>query len=526
MTDITDKIAVIDFGGQYTQLIARRVRELGVYSRIFACDKVTVDDLAEYKGIVLSGGPKGCIGQDAPKYNRAVLEMDKPYLDICYGMQLRAHVNGGKVVHSEDREYGNIEVTVDTKDKLFTGLEKILDVRMSHGDTVQRVPRGYRVIARTENNLVAAMSNPEKRVYSVQFHPEVTHTQKGMDILRNFTYRIAGCKKSWGLGNYIDQTMDYIDKTVRGRDVIMFLSGGVDSTVAATLLARAKQLGKNVGNLYLYHIDNGLMRTNESQQVVEDLKKIPGLEKVVLYNASKQFLHRLRGVVDPEKKRKIIGDTFIDAQKQIMKHLKLGKNTMLGQGTLYTDLIESGKGVGRKAAKIKTHHNVGSPLVKKMAQKGLLVEPNREIFKDEVRELGEILGLPEEIVWRQPFPGPGLAIRIVGQAVTPERLAILRKADDIFLEEVKNAGLERKIWQYFAGLLNTKSVGVMGDERTHQHVCAIRAVTSRDGMTADWYAMPQKVMDRISTRIVNEVKGINRVMYDYTRKPPGTIEWE
>ncbi len=524
-----EEILVVDYGGQYTQNIARRVRELGVYSRIVSCDKVTARDIARASGIINSGGPKSCIDSDAPHYNPQLFVTDTPSLDICYGMQLRANIlPGGEVVHGAKREYGrNLVTIVERNDTLYKGLEKRIQCWMSHGDKVTKIPDGYRVTAKTENGIIASMSNPARNSYSVQFHPEVTHTPDGMDILANFVYRIAGCKKgSWDLGKYVNTILNDIGKSVKGRDVIMFASGGVDSTVAAALLAKAKEKGKDVGRVYVVHIDNGLMRTNESKQVVEYLTKLKGLENLIFEDASAYFLDKLKGVVNPTRKREIIGDAFIDVQNKIIRRLKLSKNTMLCQGTLYTDLIESGKGVGTHASVIKKHHNVASPYVLKKRKKGLVIEPLRELFKDESRRIGEHLGLPQEIVWRQPFPGPGLGIRAIGRPLTKKRLDTLRRATDILEEEIEKACLDRKIWQYFPALLGTKAVGVKGDAGTHQEICAIRAVTSKDGMTADWYRFPHRVMDKISRRLMNEVPGIGRVLYDIGSKPPETIEFE
>ncbi len=524
-----DEILVVDYGGQYTQNIARRIRELGVYSRIVSCNKVTPRDIQRANGIINSGGPKSCIDPDAPHYNPLLFSTDTPSLDICYGMQLRANIlPGGEVVHGKKREYGrNLVTIVERNDLLYKGLEKRIQAWMSHGDKVTKVPDGYRVTAKTENDIIAAMSNPALNSYSVQFHPEVTHTPDGMDILANFVYRIAKCKKgSWDLEKYVNNILNDIGKSVRGRDVIMFASGGVDSTVAAALLAKAKEKGKDVGRVYVVHIDNGLMRTNESKRVVEYLSKLKGMEKIIFEDESDYFLNKLKGVVNPIRKREIIGDAFIDVQQKIIKRLKLSKNTMLCQGTLYTDLIESGKGVGTHASVIKIHHNVASPYVLAKRKQGLIVEPLRELFKDESRRIGKYLGIPEEIVWRQPFPGPGLGIRAIGRPLTKKRLDSLRHATDILEEEIKKAGLDRKIWQYFPALLGTKAVGVKGDAGTHQEICAIRAVTSIDGMTADWFRMPHRVMDAISRRIMNEVSGIGRVLYDVGSKPPETIEFE
>ncbi len=523
---LQDKITVIDFGGQYTQLIARRVREAKVYSEVVGCDRARAVDLERSRGVILSGGPKSVTGKDAPEYSPDILSTGKPILGICYGFQLMAHHFDGHVEKGDKGEYGKTKVKIVKLSKLFEGLEPEQTVWMSHWDVVRTLPKEFVLTAATENGIAAAMEDGSRNLYGVQFHPEVTHTPRGMDMLRNFVYNIAGCEPSWSLDDYVMQSIDHIGRTVNGRPVIMFVSGGVDSTVAATLLTRAKAAGRNIGDVYIVHIDNGLMRLNESAQVLDYLKRSRGLENLMFEDASSEFLAKLKDVVDPEQKRKIIGDTFVSVMERIVQRLNLPEDTMLCQGTLYTDLIESGRGVGDKAAVIKSHHNVNSPFINNKRDLGLLVEPNREIFKDEVRKVGEILGLPEEIVYRHPFPGPGLAIRIVGGDVTTERLDLLRRADDIYLQEIRNAGLYKDIWQAFAALLCVKSVGVMGDERTHQYMCALCAVTSEDGMTADSFDLPKEVRSKVMTRIINEVKGINRVLVDETSKPPGTIEFE
>lgn len=516
-----DTITVIDFGGQYTQLIARRIRENSVYSRIVP-PSTPLDDVKDSNGIILSGGPKSVIN-DAVPYNPDLLNTGKPTLGICYGYQLLVHANGGRVEKGSKAEYGKTPVTL-TESPLFDGLNGKINAWMSHWDTVTSLPEGYLPIA-TSNGHPAAFQNGN--LYGVQFHPEVTHTERGTDILRNFI-NITGCKGDWSLDDYIAQTTDTLNQTIDGRDVIAFVSGGVDSTVAATLVANAKKNGGNIGDVYLVHIDSGLMRAGESDAVVEHLNNL-GIGNVIYENATNQFITALKGVSDPEQKRKIIGDQFITIMNTVSERLQLREDTLLCQGTLYTDLIESGKGVGKHAAVIKSHHNVNTPFVLEKREQGLIVEPNSEIFKDEVRKVGELLGLPEELVWRQPFPGPGLAIRIIGGDVNRERLDMLRKADRIFTDAVEEAGLhqgENKIWQYFAALLCAKSVGVMGDERKHGYTCALRAVTSHDGMTADWYPFGADFLGRVSNKIVNEVEGITRVLYDTTSKPPGTIEFE
>jgi len=525
---MADEIAVVNFGGQTTHLINRRIRELGVKSRIINSKEATLEELLQLKGVILSGGPASCTDKDAPPYPEGLLEIGIPTLRICYTMQLSAHkLPGGEVLPGKKREYGPNNIEIALQDDLFEGLPGELKVWMSHGDTVSKPPFGYQVTAMTENGLIAAMSNSDKRAHCVQFHPEVTHTEHGMDMLSNFVYNIAGCTKgSWDLKQHVEQVKDYLGETIQGRDVIVFVSGGVDSTVAATILAKAKAEGRNVGNTYAVHIDNGLMRTNESAEVVEYLRKQPGLEQVIFKDYSSIFLERLKGVVDPEEKRKRIGDSFMkECREAIMKELGLTEdNTVLCQGTLYTDIIESGG--AEQSARIKTHHNRSPEVLKKIAE-GKIVEPNRDLYKDDARAEGELLGIPRELLWRHPFPGPGLAIRIVGGDVTPERLAILRQADDIYISEIKKAGIYDQIWQAFAVLLaGSQAVGVGGDGRTYQYPIVLRAVESKDGMTADWYALPQDLQRRISTRITNEVAGVNRVVVDISSKPPATIEWE
>lgn len=515
MKDIhTEKILVLDFGSQYTQLIARRIREAKVYSEIMPFN-VTIEKIRKFrpKGIVLSGGPSSVYQEGAPVCTKKVFELGVPVLGICYGMQLMTHLFGGKVAKAVKREYGKAELFVDDKSGILKGLGKDTVVWMSHGDKIDVMPEGFKAIGHTSNAPVAAMGNPEKKFYGLQFHPEVVHTPKGVQILQNFVYDIAGCSPSWTMKSFMDFSIGNIKKTVGKGKVICGLSGGVDSTVVATLVSRA--IG---GQLTSIFVNNGLLRKGEAEKVVKILSEILHLN-LRYVDASKSFLKKLDGVTDPEKKRKIIGREFIRVFDREAK--KLGDVKFLAQGTLYPDVIESTSFKGPSAT-IKTHHNVGG-LPEKM--KMSLVEPLRELFKDEVRVLGKELDMPDDILWRQPFPGPGLAVRILGE-ITEERLAILREADAIVLEEIKKAGLYKEIWQSFAVLLPVKTVGVMGDERTYENVIAIRAVTSTDGMTADWVKLPYDLLGRLSNRIINEVKGVNRVCYDISSKPPSTIEWE
>jgi len=483
----------------------------------------SLEEICSYSpvGIILSGGPCSVYDQDAPNTDRRVFEMGLPVLGICYGLQLMAHVLGGKVKAAEKREYGHANVEIKSESSLFSGLPKTLNVWMSHGDEAVELPSGFRLTA-SSPNAVAAIENPEKKMWAVQFHPEVRHTQSGTDILRNFALNICGAKPTWTAQHFIDATVANVRQTVGTGRALCALSGGVDSAVAATLVDRALREGKGSSRLTSVFVNNGVLRKNEFEKVQQSLRDKLGLH-VIAVDATERFLSKLAGVTDPEKKRKIIGNEFIAVFDEEAHRIeqKEGKVEWLVQGTLYPDVIES-RSVRGPSQVIKSHHNVGG-LPEKMKLK--LIEPLKELFKDEVRKIGRDLGMPEEILQRQPFPGPGLAVRVLGD-VTPERLSILRECDDIVVGEIKKAGLYTKIWQSFAVLLPVMSVGVMGDMRTYANTCAVRAVNSEDGMTADWTPLPHEVLKTISSRIVNEVKGVNRVVYDITSKPPGTIEWE
>ncbi len=509
-----DVVFVLDFGGQYSQLIARRVREANVYSELLPFHTPT-DRIKEKapKGIILSGGPSSVYEEGAPRVNSTLFDLDIPILGICYGMQLMAHqLPGGTVERSERREYGGAELRVDRKGGLFHGLGESITSWMSHGDRVTTVPDGFEVIGHTQNSPVAAIGDPERNLYGVQFHPEVSHTPRGMAILKNFLFQICGCAGTWTTANFIEEKVAAIKAKVKNANVICGLSGGVDSSVAATLTHKA--IGDQLTCIFVNH---GLLRKNEAQEVLATFKD--SLKMNVHYvDARERFYTKLRGVTHPEEKRKIIGEEFIRVFEEEAK--KIGNGEFLVQGTIYSDWIESGG--ADQASTIKSHHNVGG-LPEEMDLQ--LIEPLRELFKDEVRKVGKELGLPEEIVWRQPFPGPGLGIRIVGE-VTPRKVELLQEADAILREEITKAGLNRDIWQYFAVLLPVRTVGVMGDERSYNYTVGVRAVKSKDAMTADWVRIPYGLLDGISSRITNEVPYVNRVVYDITSKPPATIEWE
>ena len=510
-----ERVLILDFGSQYTQLIARRVRECGVYSEIVAHD-LSLKALASRRpaAIILSGGPASVTAAGSPRCDAALFRLGIPVLGICYGMQLTAQLLGGNVWAAPRREYGHALIGVRRKGDLFHGLGKRLAVWMSHGDEVTKVPAGFEVLASTSTSPVAAMANVKRKIYGLQFHPEVVHTPRGKEILANFLFRVAGCRGGWTPRAFIETTIEQVRRTVGGERVLCAVSGGVDSTVLAALLHRA--IGEQLACVF---INNGLLRKSEAEAVRKAFREHIGI-KLNYVNASRLFLSRLRGVISPERKRRIIGSTFIRVFERAAKGLGLPK--FLAQGTLYPDVIESRSPLGGPSATIKTHHNVGGlPRDLKFA----LVEPLRYLFKDEVRAVGHELGLPNRMVWRHPFPGPGLAVRIIGE-INERKLKILREADAIYLEELRQVGQYDKIWQAFAVLLPVKAVGVMGDERTYANVIAIRAVTSRDGMTADWARIPHPVMGVIANRIINEVKGVNRVVYDVSSKPPSTIEWE
>ncbi len=514
----SEKILILDFGSQYTQLIARRVRELGVYCEIQACT-ATGEAIRAFRprGVILSGGPASVLAAGSPRADRAVFELGVPVLGICYGLQLLAHELGGRVDRAAHREYGPATIDVAQSSPLFQDVPPALDVWMSHGDRVEALPPGFEPIASTASSPYGAIEDRRRRFYGVQFHPEVVHTPRGVDLLRNFTHGVCGCSGSWSMRAYAEVAVEQIRAQVKDGHAICALSGGVDSAVAALLVHRA------VGDrLRCIFVDNGVLRAREREQVEDVFGRVFHLPLVTV-DARARFLDKLAGMADPEAKRKIIGREFIAVFEEEVERLAAGgeRARFLVQGTLYPDVIESVSFKGPSAT-IKSHHNVGGlPDVMKLS----LVEPLRELFKDEVRRLGLELGLPREVVQRQPFPGPGLAIRILGE-VTEERLEVLRKADDVVQEEIRAAGLYEKLWQAFAVLLPVRSVGVMGDERTYEATCAVRAVESTDGMTGDWARLPYELLARISSRIINEVRGINRVVYDVSSKPPATIEWE
>ncbi|KAH6578386.1 hypothetical protein BASA61_000378 [Batrachochytrium salamandrivorans] len=518
-----DTILILDFGSQYTHLIARRIRELGVYCELLACTTKIADIPFKPKGVILSGSPYSVYADGSPHVDPAVWDLKVPVLGICYGLQEIAFTRGGKVTPSEKKEYGKADISILPGSRLFEGLAAELTVWMSHGDQVSFAPEGFKTTATTSISPFAAVERTEDHIYGIQFHPEVTHTPEGSAILKNFVIGICGAVATWTMATFVDKEIERIRSIVGPTaQVIGAVSGGVDSTVAAKIMSIA------IGDrFHAILVDNGVMRLNECATVVKTLQEHLKIN-LTLADASELFMGRLKGVIDPEKKRKIIGNTFIEVFEaeaakieSAVEHSGKGKIEYLLQGTLYPDVIESISFKGPSAT-IKTHHNVGGLLDDMKLQ---VIEPLRELFKDEVRALGTILGIDDELVWRHPFPGPGIAIRVLGE-VTTSQVDIVRHADFIFIEEIKKAGLYRKISQAYAALLPIRSVGVMGDARTYEQVIALRAVETKDFMTADWFEMPYDILKRISTRIINEVNGVNRVVYDVSSKPPATIEWE
>lgn len=509
-----EEILILDFGSQYTQLIARRIRELNVFSEIYPYNyPLSEIKKKKPKGIVLSGGPSSVLDEDSPMVDTEIYNLGIPILGVCYGLQLIVFQNGGKVEKAERREYGKAQMLIQYDSPLTKNVSNSSQVWMSHGDYIKSLPEKFQMFAQTENSPFCAIQNLAKKIFGLQFHPEVAHTIEGIQILKNFVFDICGCSGDWNTTSFIDESINNIKNEVGNNKVLCALSGGVDSSVLALLLHKA------IGDkLICMHIDTGLMRKGESDYVVNTFRSRFNINLDYI-NASKIFLDRLANVVDPEKKRKIIGATFIEVFES--ESSKYGKIDYLAQGTLYPDVIES-VSVRGPSVTIKSHHNVGG-LPEKMNMK--LIEPFKYLFKDEVRKIGKELGLPDDLIQRHPFPGPGLAVRIIGE-ITEERLAILREADAIFIDEIKKAGIYNDIWQAFAVLLPVQSVGVMGDERTYELTIALRAVTSVDGMTADWAKIDYEILGKISNRIINDIKGVNRVVYDISSKPPATIEWE
>lgn len=512
MVNANETILVLDFGGQYNQLIARRIRDVGVYSELQPYD-ISIEEIKKInpKGIVFSGGPNSVYVENAPRVDEAIYELGIPILGICYGMQLITHQLKGQVESADVKEYGKAEIEVRNASKLYTDLDATQRVWMSHSDLVVETPAGFEIDASTESAPIAAMSNSEKNIYAVQFHPEVQHTVHGTEMIKNFLFNVCHVEPNWSMETFVEEKIEEIKQIVGNKKVLCALSGGVDSSVVAILIHKA--IGDQLTCMF---VDHGLLRKGEAESVMETFADKFHMH-VVKIDAKDRFLGKLSNVSDPEQKRKIIGNEFIylfDEESKL-----LGEFDFLAQGTLYTDIVESGT---KTAETIKSHHNVGG-LPEDM--KFELIEPLNTLFKDEVRKVGTELGIPDEIVWRQPFPGPGLAIRVLGE-VTEEKLKTVREADFVLRDEVQKSGLDREIWQYFTVLPDMKSVGVMGDSRTYAYTIVIRAVTSIDGMTADWARIPYDVLERISNRIVNEVEGVNRVALDVTSKPPSTIEWE
>jgi GMP synthase (glutamine-hydrolysing) len=508
-------IIIIDFGSQYNQLIARRVREHKVYCQIEP-PSLTVERVKSLApdGIILSGGPASIYSENSPKIDPELLNLGVPVLGICYGLQFMVHTQGGKVERADKREYGLAMFHPKEAAGLFEGVPESTECWMSHGDSIKELPEGFVITGSTDNTKVAAIAHKEKKLFGLQFHPEVTHTPKGKRMLKNFLFNVCACKRNWTMKSFVKEAVEEIKETAGDDKVILGLSGGVDSSVAAVLIHKA--IGKNLHPIF---VDNGLLRKGEADRLKEVFTQNLNM-KVRYAKASRKFLSGLKGVTDPEKKRKIIGKVFMDVFEEEAKKIKGAK--FLAQGTLYPDIIESVSAFGGPSAVIKSHHNVGG-LPKKMKLK--LIEPLKYLFKDEVRLLGEELGLPGDMVWRQPFPGPGLAIRVIGE-VTAKRLSILREVDALIIEEIRKNDYYRKLWQSFGVLLPIKSVGVMGDQRTYENIIAIRAVTSTDAMTADWARLPHDMLAVMSNRIINEINGVNRVVYDISSKPPSTIEWE
>ncbi len=508
-------ILIIDFGSQFNQLIARRVRECKVYCHLAPPD-IKIEEIRSLNpdGIILSGGPSSIYDKNSPKIDNAVFDLKIPILGICYGMHFMINALGGKVHKAKKREYGFAELNIKDHKNIFSSIDKKTSCWMSHGDSIEKLPKGFKATAKTENTPIAAAANSRKQFFALQFHPEVAHTPKGKAMISNFLFDVCGCDRTWTMKNFAKESIANIRDTVGNKKVILGLSGGVDSSVTALLIHKA--IGKDLTCIF---VDNGLLRKDEAEKLKKTFKQHLKLN-VRFVSAKKKFLNALANVEDPEKKRKIIGKIFIDVFETEADKIKGAE--FLAQGTLYPDIIESKSAFGGPTSVIKSHHNVGG-LPKKMKLK--LIEPLQYLFKDEVRLLGKALKLDENLVWRQPFPGPGLAIRVIG-SITQKKLEILREVDSILLDEIRKEGYYRKLWQSFAVLLPIKSVGIMGDKRTYENIAAIRAVTSKDAMTADWAKLPHKLLGKISNRIINEVQGVNRVVYDISSKPPSTIEWE